>query len=57
MKLKRLTEMNLTELATWYEETVGYNPYEEDPTLTREQLLKDCQEYCAEADLCPVYGN
>ncbi len=55
--MKRLIEMTLEELAAWYEGQVGYNPVGENPSLTREQLLKDCQEYCAEADLCPVFGN
>lgn len=55
--MKRLIEMNRTELAAWYESQVGYNPVSEDPSLSTEELLSDCQEYCAEADLCPVYGK
>lgn len=46
--MKRLHEMTLQELAAWYEEQVGYNPLEENPDLTLEQLLKDCQEYQGE---------
>lgn len=58
--MKRLTEMTLEELGSWYEEQVGYNPLafqDEVEQLTREELLRDCQDYCAEADLCPVYGK
>lgn len=55
--MKRLTEMTLEELGSWYENQVGYNPLDEVEQLTREELLRDCQDYCAEADLCPVYGK
>jgi hypothetical protein len=55
--MKRLTEMTRTELAAWYEAQVGYNPLQDDPKLSTEELLRDCQDYAAEADLCPVYGN
>ena len=54
--MKRLTEMTLEELGSWYESQVGYNPLDEEQ-LTQEELLRDCQDYCAEADLCPVYGK
>lgn len=55
--MKRLTEMTFEELGAWYESQVGYNPVFESPGLSYEELLRDCQDYCAEADLCPVYGK
>lgn len=49
--MKRLHEMNRTELAAWYEAQVGYNPVTEDPSLSDAELLRDCQDYEAEADM------
>lgn len=47
----KLHEMTLEQLAAWYEVEVGYNPVQEDPKLTRAELLRDCQDYQYEAGL------
>ncbi len=41
--------MGLTELAAWYEQSVGYNPVEDDPETTEEGLRAICKEL-AETD-------
>ncbi|WP_421526903.1 hypothetical protein [Pseudomonas brenneri] len=36
--------MDQTQLAAWYENSVGYNPVDDDATLTLEQLRTNCKE-------------
>lgn len=36
--------MDQTQLAAWYENTVGYNPLDDDPTITLEELRTNCKE-------------
>lgn len=36
--------MKRGDLATWYKQVVGYNPVEEDPSITLEELREDCRE-------------
>ncbi|HDQ4405504.1 TPA: hypothetical protein P8734_005702 [Pseudomonas aeruginosa] len=38
--------MSLAALAVWYTFNVGYDPVEDDPTTTVEQLRSTCREYC-----------
>lgn len=36
--------MDQTELAAWYENNVGYNPVEDDPTISLAELRSNCKE-------------
>lgn len=36
--------MDQAQLAAWYENTVGYNPVDDDPTITLEELRINCKE-------------
>ncbi|TES72057.1 hypothetical protein [Pseudomonas syringae group genomosp. 3] len=38
--------MSLADLAVWYTLNIGYDPVEETPTLTVEELRQTCTEYC-----------
>lgn len=38
--------MSLADLAVWYTLNVGYDPVEETPALTVEELRQTCTEYC-----------
>ena len=38
--------MSLADLAVWYTLNVGYDPVEENPALTVEELRRTCAEYC-----------
>lgn len=37
--------MDRTGLAAWYENAVGYNPVDDDPTTELETLRSNCKEY------------
>lgn len=37
--------MNAEQLNDWYEQTVGYRPQIDDPTMTEADLRSLCQEY------------
>lgn len=43
--------MTLPELCAWYVENVGYNPVEDDPTITLEHVRENCEEH-ALIELC-----
>lgn len=43
-KLTDFTGMSRAEMAAWYKDVVGYDPTENDPTVTDEQLRSDCAE-------------
>lgn len=45
-KETEFTTMTLADLAVWYTINIGYNPVEETPTLTVEELRRTCVEYC-----------
>lgn len=36
--------MDQAQLAAWYEKTVGYNPVDDDSTITLEELRTNCKE-------------
>lgn len=38
--------MSLADLAVWYTLNVGYDPVEENPALTVEELRQKCADYC-----------
>lgn len=40
--------MTREQLAVWYVDSVGYDPTVDDPTITTEQLRKDCAELYTE---------
>lgn len=41
---EQLDSKSLPELSAWYVEEVGYDPLEDDPTLTPETFRADCKE-------------
>lgn len=36
--------MDREDLAAWYQSTVGYDPTQDDPSITVEELREDCRE-------------
>ena len=55
--MKTLQEMTLEELASRYQEKIGYDPIQDDPTTTREDLIQTLTEFQLERAYLEGYAT
>ena len=46
---QQISTMDRTELGKWYAANIGYNPFEDDPAITTEEVRQIALEWILEA--------